>query len=78
MARSYRDMPGSPPASLVGWMGEVDYEAALTLLLWTALVLGFFTLSARQEYYSLPALPALALMAGGLLARADRTSRTHR
>jgi len=47
-------------------------EAALTLLLWTALVMGFFTLSARQEYYSLPALPALALMAGGLLARADR------
>jgi len=45
---------------------------ALTLLLWTTLVLGFFTLSARQEYYSLPALPALALMAGGLLARADR------
>ena len=36
------------------------------------LVLGFFTLSARQEYYSLPALPALALMAGGLLAGADR------
>jgi hypothetical protein len=32
----------------------------------------FFTFSARQEYYSLPAVPALALMAGGLLARADR------
>jgi 4-amino-4-deoxy-L-arabinose transferase-like glycosyltransferase len=49
-------------------------EAALALLLWAALVLGFFTLSARQEYYSLPALPALALMAGGLLASADRNS----
>ncbi len=48
------------------------YEAALTLVLWTTLVLGFFTLSARQEYYSLPALPALALMAAGLLALADR------
>jgi 4-amino-4-deoxy-L-arabinose transferase-like glycosyltransferase len=48
------------------------HEAALTLLLWTGLILGFFTLSARQEYYSLPALPALALMAGCLLARADR------
>ncbi|HEX3570324.1 MAG TPA: glycosyltransferase family 39 protein [Acidobacteriaceae bacterium] len=47
-------------------------EAALTLLLWAALVLGFFTLSARQEYYSLPALPALALMAGGALAVAER------
>ena len=47
-------------------------EAALALLLWTGLVLGFFTLSARQEYYSLPCLPALALMAGGLLASAER------
>jgi 4-amino-4-deoxy-L-arabinose transferase-like glycosyltransferase len=46
-------------------------EAAMALLVWTGLILGFFTLSARQEYYSLPALPALALMAGGLLARAD-------
>src|SRR5208283_1436617 len=49
-------------------------EAALTLLLWAGLVLVFFTFSARQEYYSLPAFPALALMAGGLLARADRQS----
>ena len=49
-----------------------DREAALTLLLWASLVLVFFTFSARQEYYSLPAVPALALMAGGLLARADR------
>jgi hypothetical protein len=48
------------------------HEGALTLLLWSGLILGFFTLSARQEYYSLPALPAFALMAGGLLARADR------
>jgi 4-amino-4-deoxy-L-arabinose transferase-like glycosyltransferase len=46
-------------------------EAAITLLLWAGLILGFFTLSARQEYYSLPALPAFALMAGGLLAEAD-------
>jgi 4-amino-4-deoxy-L-arabinose transferase-like glycosyltransferase len=46
-------------------------EAALSLLLWSAVVLGFFTLSSRQEYYSLPALPALALMAAGVLARAD-------
>jgi 4-amino-4-deoxy-L-arabinose transferase-like glycosyltransferase len=48
-----------------------QHEAALSLLLWALLVLGFFTLSSRQEYYGLPALPALALMAAGLLARAD-------
>ncbi|MBB5059010.1 4-amino-4-deoxy-L-arabinose transferase-like glycosyltransferase [Granulicella aggregans] len=49
-----------------------EHEAALALLLWSLLVLGFFTLSARQEYYSLPAIPALALMAGGVLSRAER------
>jgi 4-amino-4-deoxy-L-arabinose transferase-like glycosyltransferase len=48
-----------------------DYQAALSLVLWTLIVMGFFTLSSRQEYYSLPAIPALALMAGGLLARAE-------
>jgi 4-amino-4-deoxy-L-arabinose transferase-like glycosyltransferase len=51
-------------------------EAALSLLLWAVLVLGFFSFSARQEYYSLPALPALALMAGGLLARAESNTAT--
>ncbi len=47
-------------------------EATIALLLWSTIVLGFFTLSARQEYYALPCLPALALLVGGLLARADR------
>jgi 4-amino-4-deoxy-L-arabinose transferase-like glycosyltransferase len=48
-----------------------QHEAALSLLLWPLVVLGFFTLSSRQEYYGLPALPALALMAAALLACAD-------
>jgi 4-amino-4-deoxy-L-arabinose transferase-like glycosyltransferase len=51
-----------------------DYEASLSLVLWTLIVMGFFTISSRQEYYSLPAIPALALMAGGLLARAESSS----
>ena len=50
-------------------------EAAIALLLWAGLVMGFFTISARQEYYALPALPAMALMAGGLLARIDHKTR---
>ncbi len=54
------------------------YEAALSLLLWAAIVLGFFTLSSRQEYYNLPALPALALMAAGVLTRADDADSTAR
>jgi 4-amino-4-deoxy-L-arabinose transferase-like glycosyltransferase len=48
-----------------------EREAALTVTLWALLVLVFFSLSSRQEYYSLPALPALALMIGGFLARAE-------
>ena len=55
-----------------------DREAALSLLLWAAVVVGFFSISSRQEYYSLPALPALALMAGGLLTRADAYVQTAR
>ena len=66
MAQSHRDMGGNATPT------PRDREAALSLLLWAGVVLLFFTFSARQEYYSLPAIPALALMAGGLLARADR------
>jgi 4-amino-4-deoxy-L-arabinose transferase-like glycosyltransferase len=54
-----------------------QHEAALSLMLWASIVLGFFTLSSRQEYYNLPALPALALMAAGLLARADSHTRAN-
>jgi 4-amino-4-deoxy-L-arabinose transferase-like glycosyltransferase len=49
-------------------------QASLVLILWALLVLGFFTLSNRQEYYSLPALPALALMIGAILAHTECTS----
>ncbi|MGA8939843.1 MAG: glycosyltransferase family 39 protein [Acidobacteriaceae bacterium] len=52
-------------------------EAALSNLLWAGIILGFFTLSSRQEYYHLPALPALALLVGGFLADADARL-THR
>jgi 4-amino-4-deoxy-L-arabinose transferase-like glycosyltransferase len=46
-------------------------EAARALLLWAGIILAFFTVSSRQEYYHLPALPALALLVGGLLSAAD-------
>ncbi|MFC6644022.1 glycosyltransferase family 39 protein [Granulicella cerasi] len=52
-------------------------EAMLALLLWAGIVLGFFSISARQEYYHLPALPALAILVGGLLAVADRRVTSH-
>ncbi len=43
-------------------------EAALAVVIWAGVVMVFFSVSNRQEYYSLPALPALALMLGGVLA----------
>jgi 4-amino-4-deoxy-L-arabinose transferase-like glycosyltransferase len=67
VAASPRRVRSNSPISAT----DRSHEAALSLLLWAALVLGFFSFSARQEYYSLPALPALALMAGGLLAHVE-------
>jgi 4-amino-4-deoxy-L-arabinose transferase-like glycosyltransferase len=61
---------GLDTVSLIQATG-LRHQAALSLLLWAGIILGFFTLSSRQEYYHLPALPALALLVGGLLAAAD-------
>ena len=55
-----------------------EREAALVTVLWAGIVLVFFTLSSRQEYYQLPALPALALLLGGTLAAAESVPQTAR
>jgi 4-amino-4-deoxy-L-arabinose transferase-like glycosyltransferase len=43
--------------------------ASLLFLLWALVILGFFSFSTRQEYYTIPALPSLGLLIGGWLAR---------
>ena len=45
----------------------------LLFFLWTIVIVGFFSLSTRQEYYTIPAIPAMALLVGGWLQR-ERTS----
>jgi len=64
--------------------GKVDWNrnerVALLLITWALAILVFFSFSTRQEYYVLPSLPALALLAGIWLAREndsveDSTSR---
>ena len=65
------------------WAGVVaesgrQREAAQAVTLWAGLVLLFFSVSSRQEYYSLPALPALALALGGFLGQADRAQAEYR
>ena len=44
-------------------------RANLLFLLWALVIVGFFSFSTRQEYYTIPAVPALALLIGGWLAR---------
>ena len=41
----------------------------LLFAIWVALIVIFFSFSTRQEYYTLPALPGLALLTGGWLAK---------
>jgi 4-amino-4-deoxy-L-arabinose transferase-like glycosyltransferase len=44
-------------------------RANLLFFLWILVIVGFFSFSTRQEYYTIPALPAIALLVGGWLAR---------
>jgi 4-amino-4-deoxy-L-arabinose transferase-like glycosyltransferase len=44
-------------------------RALLLLVIWAAVIVGFFSFSSRQEYYTLPAVPALALLLGAWLER---------
>ena len=44
-------------------------QANLFFLIWAFVIVGFFTFSTRQEYYTIPAVPALALLIGGWLGK---------
>jgi 4-amino-4-deoxy-L-arabinose transferase-like glycosyltransferase len=54
---------------------EMSFRTRANLLagVWAAFVLLFFSFSTRQEYYVLPAIPALALLVSGWLAREDES-----
>jgi 4-amino-4-deoxy-L-arabinose transferase-like glycosyltransferase len=54
-----------------GRLGSLDRRGRANLLfvLWALVILLFFSFSTRQEYYTIPALPGIALLAGGWLAR---------
>jgi 4-amino-4-deoxy-L-arabinose transferase-like glycosyltransferase len=57
------------PASL-----DRTSRSVLLLAIWALVILVFFTFSTRQEYYVLPALPALALLCGLWLDRENRSA----
>jgi 4-amino-4-deoxy-L-arabinose transferase-like glycosyltransferase len=44
-------------------------RATLLFFLWPLVILLFFSFSTRQEYYTIPAIPGVALLVGGWLAR---------
>ncbi len=48
-------------------------RAYLMFFLWNIVIVGFFSFSTRQEYYTIPAIPGMALLVGGWLQR-ERTS----
>jgi 4-amino-4-deoxy-L-arabinose transferase-like glycosyltransferase len=62
---------GQIPRRLRTWRNGLDRRARANLLcaIWAAAIMLFFSFSTRQEYYSLPALPALALLVAGWLER---------
>ena len=49
-------------------------RANLLFGIWAVVILLFFSFSTRQEYYTIPALPALALLVGGWLQRESEAS----
>jgi 4-amino-4-deoxy-L-arabinose transferase-like glycosyltransferase len=59
------------PGRVRAWRSGLDARARANLLLgtWALLIVLFFSFSSRQEYYSLPAVPALALLIAGWLER---------
>ena len=67
LPQALRDVP-------LGWkpmLSPMDRRKSANLLffLWAIVILLFFSFSTRQEYYTIPALPGIALLAGGWLAR---------
>ncbi len=46
----------------------------LLALCWIGMVMGFFALSTTQEYYSMPAYPAYAILLGSAMAKAGETA----
>jgi len=64
------------PRRVREWRNGLDARARANFLcgVWAAVILVFFSFSTRQEYYSLPVLPALALLMGGWLQRERESS----
>jgi 4-amino-4-deoxy-L-arabinose transferase-like glycosyltransferase len=56
------------------WAGSVAQRASVVFFLGAFLVVLFFSFSTRQEYYVLPAVPALALLIGNWLGEEEASA----
>jgi 4-amino-4-deoxy-L-arabinose transferase-like glycosyltransferase len=68
------------PGRVRAWRAGLDHRQRANLLLgtWAVLIVAFFSFSSRQEYYSLPAVPALALLIAGWLERESNSPASSR
>jgi 4-amino-4-deoxy-L-arabinose transferase-like glycosyltransferase len=59
------------PRRVRDWQRTLNERARANVLfgVWAGVIMLFFSFSTRQEYYSLPVLPALALLIGGWLQK---------
>jgi len=64
------------PARWRQWRSRLDTRQSASLLfaLWLIVIVGFFSFSTRQEYYTIPAIPAIALLVGGWMQREEASS----
>ena len=67
LPQAIREVPN--PWSERGKGLTASQRANLIFALWALVILVFFSFSTRQEYYTIPALPALALLLGGYLRK---------
>ena len=67
LALSLREVP----LRLQVWRSAMTLRqrGKLLFFLWAVVILIFFSFSTRQEYYTIPAIPAMALLVGGWLDR---------
>jgi 4-amino-4-deoxy-L-arabinose transferase-like glycosyltransferase len=65
-------------APIRDWRSELTraQRGSLFFVIWAVVIVGFFTFSTRQEYYTIPAVPALALLIGGWFAKEEASPQT--
>lgn len=71
-ARALRDVP----LRWSVWRSRMTLpqRTELLVLIWAIVILVFFSFSTRQEYYTIPAIPALALLVGAWLDREESSA----